>query len=180
MAYYKGNRLTIDYVTKEDRGTYYCMADNGVGSGARRNIGVEVEFQPYVRSSRNQVEQALQYDADLHCHVEAFPSPSITWLKDGQVINDNQHYTISIFARSDEFIDTTLRVKRIEKRQYGTYVCKGSNKLGSNQTTIELIESVNIICPPACGVGFYTSSASSSSPICLLMLLLIAIVFHCK
>ena len=27
--------------------------------------------------------QALQYPMDLMCHVEAFPSPSIQWYKDG-------------------------------------------------------------------------------------------------
>ena len=163
MAFHKGNSLPIDNVTKYDRGTYYCVADNGVGSGARRNIGVEVEFQPYVWTSQPKVEQALQYDADLHCRIEAFPSPSVSWLKDGQTINDNQNYMISIFARNDDFMDTTLRVRRIEKRQYGTYVCRATNKLGVNHTTIELVESVNIICPPACGVGFQTSHAARAT-----------------
>lgn len=163
MAFYKGNILPIDNVKKEDRGTYYCVADNGVGSGSRRNIGVEVEFQPYVWTSQPKVEQALQYDADLHCRIEAFPSPSVSWLKDGQVINDNQNYMISIFARSDDFMETTLRVRRIEKRQFGTYACRALNKLGVNQTIIELVESVNIICPPACGVGFRTSQATTLS-----------------
>ncbi|XP_022251810.1 lachesin-like [Limulus polyphemus] len=43
VAVYRGNVLTIHNITKDDRGTYYCVADNGVGRGARRNIGVEVE-----------------------------------------------------------------------------------------------------------------------------------------
>lgn len=42
-AVYIGNTLKIYNITKDDRGTYYCIADNGVGKGARRNIGVEVE-----------------------------------------------------------------------------------------------------------------------------------------
>ena len=162
MAFYKGNNLTIEHVTKDDRGTYYCVADNGVGQGARRNIGVEVEFPPFVRAGRSLVKQALQYDADLHCHIEAFPSPSIQWYKDGQIINDNQHYQINTFVRTDEFIDTTLRVRRIEKRQFGIYICQANNKLGTNQTMIELSESVNIVCPPACDVGFYLSDATAT------------------
>lgn len=159
MAIYKGNDLVIDHVTKDDRGTYYCVADNGVGQGARRNIGVEVEFPPFVRAGRSLVKQALQYDADLHCHIEAFPSPSIQWVKDGQIINDNQHYQINTFVRTDEFIDTTLRVRRIEKKQFGRYLCQAYNKLGINQTTIELVESVNIVCPPACDSGYYASDS---------------------
>ena len=147
-------------ITKDHRGTYYCVADNGVSSGARRHVSVEVEFMPYITIARPQTGQALQYDADLHCHIEAFPSPSVIWLKDGQVLNDNQHYKISIFARSDEFTDSTLRVRRIEKRQYGLYTCRASNKLGSREEVIELVETVNVVCPPACNVGLqYISDA---------------------
>ena len=39
---YKGNVLKIHSVKKEDRGTYYCVADNGIGKPARRNVAVEV------------------------------------------------------------------------------------------------------------------------------------------
>jgi len=160
MAYYRGNSLRLDNITKDTRGTYYCVADNGVSSGARRHIGVEVEFPPFISIARPQTGQALQYDADLHCHIEAFPSPSVLWLKDGQLLNDNQHYQISIFARSDEFTDTTLRVKRIEKRQYGLYSCRAVNKLGFREEVIELVETVHVVCPPACNVGLqYTSDA---------------------
>lgn len=33
---YKGNTLKIKTIKKEDRGTYYCVAENGVGKGTRR------------------------------------------------------------------------------------------------------------------------------------------------
>lgn len=49
---YRGNTLTIHNITKNDRGTYYCIADNGVGRGAKRNVGVEVEFAPEVTVGR--------------------------------------------------------------------------------------------------------------------------------
>jgi hypothetical protein len=40
---YKGNVLKINSVNKEDRGTYYCFADNDVGKGDRRNVNLEVK-----------------------------------------------------------------------------------------------------------------------------------------
>ena len=40
---YRGNVLKIHSVKKEDRGTYYCVADNGIGKVARRNVAVEVK-----------------------------------------------------------------------------------------------------------------------------------------
>ena len=39
---YQGNELVFKSIKKEDRGTYYCVATNVVGTGARRNIDVEV------------------------------------------------------------------------------------------------------------------------------------------
>lgn len=48
------------------------------------------------------------------------------------------HFSISHFATADEFTDTTIRVITIEKRQYGNYVCKAANKLGTAEKQVEL------------------------------------------
>jgi len=154
-ATHKGNQLKINSIKKEDRGTYYCVADNGVGRGAKRNIAVEVEFKPVIQVPRARMAQALQYDMDLECHIEAYPPPAISWIKDEVQLSNNQHYSISNFASADEFTDTTLRVITIEKRQYGIYTCKATNKLGSSEAQVELYESVIPVCPPACGRTSY-------------------------
>jgi len=88
----RGNVLKIARIHKEDRGTYYCVAENGVGKGARRNIAVEVEFAPVITAPRPRLGQALQYDMDLECHVEAYPPPAIVWIKDDVQLSNNQHY----------------------------------------------------------------------------------------
>lgn len=158
LAIYRGNTLSLKNVTKEDRGTYYCVADNGLSPGARRGISVEVEFKPVVRVGQFRYEQALQYDANLHCKIEAFPSPSISWFKDGHELNNNQHYSIAVLDSSNEFFHTTLTVKRIEKRQYGSYICKAANKFGISEAEVRLDETPNVVCPPACDVPNYLHS----------------------
>ena len=40
--------MTINSVKKEDRGTYYCVADNNIGKPAQRAVSVEIEFAPTV------------------------------------------------------------------------------------------------------------------------------------
>uniref|UniRef100_A0A034W1E0 Lachesin n=2 Tax=Bactrocera dorsalis TaxID=27457 RepID=A0A034W1E0_BACDO len=154
-ATYVGNILKIKSVKKEDRGTYYCVADNGVSKGDRRNINVEVEFAPVITVPRPRLGQALQYDMDLECHIEAYPPPAIVWLKDDIQLSNNQHYSISHFATADEYSDSTLRVITIEKRQYGDYVCKAVNKLGQAEARVNLFETVIPVCPPACGQAYY-------------------------
>lgn len=109
-----------------------------MGSNARRNINVEVEFSPVITAPRPRLGQALQYDMDLECHIEAYPPPAMTWMKDGVALSNNQHYSISHFSTADEYTDSTIRVITIEKRQYGKYMCKASNKLGTAETEVEL------------------------------------------
>lgn len=142
---YRGNIMKIKAIRKEDRGTYYCVAENGVGRGTKRNIAVEVEFAPVVSVPRPRLGQALQFDMDLECHVEAYPPPAITWEKDEITLSNNQHYKISHFAVADEFTDTTLRVITIEKRQYGQYVCKAANKLGTAEGRVELFGKIYLL-----------------------------------
>lgn len=158
---YRGNILIIPKVQREYRGTYYCVADNGVRKGARRNINVEVEFAPIVRAPRPRVGQALNFDIDLECHVEAYPPPAITWVKDEQTLANNMHYLISNFATADEFTNSALRAITIEKKQYGFYTCVAENKFGKREATVELYETAFPVCPPACNEYYYFADGST-------------------
>lgn len=65
-----------------------------MGKGARRNIAVEVEFAPVISVPRPRLGQALQYDMDLVCHVEAYPPPALSWIKEDVQLSNNQHYSL--------------------------------------------------------------------------------------
>lgn len=75
---------------KEDRGTYYCIAENSVGKPDKKIFDLEVEFAPIISVPRPKVAQALEYDIELECRVEGYPAPAITWYKDNkQIITEN-------------------------------------------------------------------------------------------
>merc|ERR1712223_230522 len=172
---YKGHTLMFPKVTKEHRGTYYCVATNVVGQGARRNVDVEVEFAPVLSIPRKRLGQALQFDMDLECKIEAYPPPAIKWYRDTIPITNNQHYSISHFAFDDEYTNTILRVITIEKKQYANYSCKAINILGETEGHVVLFETVVPICPPACdGYNYFSSGqdplSTSALPIILLAL----------
>ncbi|XP_071447648.1 lachesin isoform X2 [Hetaerina americana] len=175
---YRGNILKLAHVQKEDRGTYYCVAENGVGKGARRNIAVEVEFRPVITVPRPRLGQALQYDMDLECHVEAYPPPALVWIKDNVQLSNNQHYSISHFATADEYTDTTIRVITIEKRQYGKYICKATNRLGSAEAEVELFESIIPVCPPACGQAQYGDAVQITTSMALVLISALLLLLH--
>nr|CAD7394112.1 unnamed protein product [Timema cristinae] len=94
-AIHRGNTLLIKEVTRSDRGSYLCVADNGVGRGARRSITVEVHFQPEVKALKPRVGQALGYEMDLECVVEASPPAVVTWRSKGRPLTDNRHFRCS-------------------------------------------------------------------------------------
>lgn len=155
---YKGNILKINHVRKGDRGIYYCTADNRVGTKVKRSIAVEVEFAPTVEVTHEEVKQALHFDAELECRIEAYPYPIIDWYKDGiQLSSNNSHCKISRRTAVDQHTESILRVIAIEPKHYGTYFCKAANKLGEDKKKIELRESEYPVCPPACGSGHYSS-----------------------
>lgn len=47
-------------------------------------------------------------------------------------------FRISHFATGDEFTDSTIRIITIEKRQYGEYICRASNVLGTSEVIVHL------------------------------------------
>ena len=47
--------IKIHTLKKEDRGTYYCIADNGIGKAAQRAVAVDVEFPPVVKTTARSV-----------------------------------------------------------------------------------------------------------------------------
>lgn len=88
-----GVEYKIDEVTKEDRGLYYCTANNGVGDPHKRSVNFEVEFAPSISVPRPKVAQALEYNIELECRVEAYPAPSVAWYRnDLQIHDDSDDY----------------------------------------------------------------------------------------
>lgn len=90
---YRGNIWKIPVINKDDRGIYSCVAENGIGNGTRHRITIQVEFAPVITVPKNRKGQALKYDIDLECNIEAYPSPAIIWKHNGVQLSNNEHYT---------------------------------------------------------------------------------------
>lgn len=87
--FYNGSILKITKVSKQDRGLYYCIADNHIEPADKRSVNFEVEFPPKVFVPRPKVAQALSFDIELECRVEGYPAPAITWLRNDQQLQDD-------------------------------------------------------------------------------------------
>uniref|UniRef100_A0AAG5CW48 Ig-like domain-containing protein n=1 Tax=Anopheles atroparvus TaxID=41427 RepID=A0AAG5CW48_ANOAO len=139
---FAGNELRLNALRREDRGTYYCTADNGVGRPDTKTITLEVEFAPVISVPRPKVAQALDYDIDVECVVQAFPAPAISWFRDGKQIHNGGAYSISQTGSPDDVTTSVVKVHSIASEHFGDYVCKASNKVGQAEARLNLFESV--------------------------------------
>jgi len=171
---YKGTKLKIHSVKKEDRGTYFCVADNGVGSPAKRHVALDVEFAPsFVDNKDNQViRQAWNYEVGLGCSVEAFPPASVTWIHNGvqKSVNDEQ-YEIYKGPGTDGHVTSNLRIKALRDENLGTYVCRAGNKLGQADTSFIVENSWEVNCEIG-NCDYNSANWLSFSPLLLLLPLL--------
>ncbi|GAU88574.1 hypothetical protein RvY_01253-2 [Ramazzottius varieornatus] len=176
-----GNHLRILDIQREHRGTYICTADNAVGGGAQRLINIQVEFAPVIRVPRARIGQALYYERELECIVEAFPAANVEWSFDGRKIVDDAHYHVSSFTKANDATEMKLRIKNIQKRHYGAYECVAHSRLGSARGKVEFYETSYVVGDydnRALFAGL-THSASSTLVCQMFFVLLVSIILCC-
>ena len=90
MFSYSGNIWKIPAITKYDRGSYTCIAENGFGKASKHRIAIHVEFAPIITVPKRDVGQSLFNNIDISCDVESYPSPAIIWKTNEVQLYDNQ------------------------------------------------------------------------------------------
>uniref|UniRef100_A0A3Q3MSD4 Heparan sulfate proteoglycan 2 n=1 Tax=Labrus bergylta TaxID=56723 RepID=A0A3Q3MSD4_9LABR len=127
-AVVRGGVLTFTAVDPADEGEYTCKALNTHGEHTARG-------SLYIQSTKPQVQVSPQnikvHEGDtlrLYCRASGSPTPKLTWKKTGDQIP----------ARMDRTDIGTLLIPNIKMSESGTYVCEGSNSIGSSSSPIEV------------------------------------------
>jgi len=146
----KSDSLHFSDVTREHVGTYKCTASNENGQGVSKLIEVVINHAPKIEVSDSLVLAKSGNSAKLVCSITAYPSPKVVWYKGDKRIRPSDRVTMESLASLH-----SLTVQDIQTADFGNYMCKASNSLGSEETVMELS-------------GFakqaeFTSSASGSS-----------------
>ena len=63
----------------------------------------------------------------IRCQPDAAPTPEITWLQNGQMINNDDRRTVSL--------DGSLHIAQMTVSDQGTYTCKAKNLNGESQAS---------------------------------------------
>ena len=143
--------LTIYGVTKRDRGTYICKAENILGSAtdtAQLMVFSRIQFK--VRPPQ-ELTPMIGTNVALPCVAASDLRTTISWTKVGKS---------SLPAESNVLLNGTLLIQKITKSHEGNYACRASNAL----TTIEAQVKINsLLNAPSCSVvRKYVNSASGN------------------
>uniref|UniRef100_A0AAQ5ZDB4 Heparan sulfate proteoglycan 2 n=1 Tax=Amphiprion ocellaris TaxID=80972 RepID=A0AAQ5ZDB4_AMPOC len=136
-AVIRGGVLTFTAVDPADEGEYTCKALNTHGEHtARVSLFVQkynpsgLGTQPQVQVSPQNIEVHEGDTLRLYCRASGSPTPKLTWLKNGGQIPPQ--------ARMDRTDIGTLLIPNIKMSDSGTYMCVGSNSVGSNSAPIKV------------------------------------------
>ncbi|KAA8592798.1 hypothetical protein FQN60_018253 [Etheostoma spectabile] len=126
-----GQVLQISRVQKEDAGKYTCQAVNEAGED-RMHFDLEI-----LEEFMEEMGAVVNSSVVLHCDVTGHPTPSISWLRDGQPVNTDSQQHISEDG-------TQLQLLSVQVSNMAGYLCVAENKVG----TVEKLFSLTVQVPP--------------------------------
>lgn len=132
--------LNIYNVTKNDRGTYICRAENILGSAV--DTFHLMVFSRLRFKARPPKEMTFRAGSTVHlpCVIESDLKTTVSWTKQGES---------SLPAGSNVLQNETLVIKNVRKLHEGSYTCRAGNVL----TQIETKVKINItVKPTSCSV----------------------------
>ncbi|CAL4066807.1 unnamed protein product, partial [Meganyctiphanes norvegica] len=132
--------LHIPKVSRLHMGAYLCIASNDVPPSVSKRIVLQVQFAPVLWIPNQLVGISQGSDVTLECHTEAFPRSVNYW-------NDANNSMILSSGRFDAIVAENgyraymrLKIKSVQKSDYGTYGCTAKNSYGETSGTVKVYE----------------------------------------
>lgn len=118
--------FTVVSVTRQHAGEYNCKVEDGSGqTQITSRVRLEVNYPPEIEGDDDQVSNTRFGGSKLiTCNVTASPNATVTWAKDGKLIEVNPH--------------SYLHLESITKEMLGTYQCRAENGLGEDIKQIKV------------------------------------------
>uniref|UniRef100_A0A8C3N479 Hemicentin-1 n=1 Tax=Geospiza parvula TaxID=87175 RepID=A0A8C3N479_GEOPR len=140
-----GRTLQILNAQQDSAGRYTCIATNEAGE-TLRHYEVKVYIPPTIAKgdvsgtglSPKEVKIKVNHSLTLECEAHAIPAAAISWYKDGQPLQADEHILIQGSGR-------ILHIKEAQVSDTGRYTCLASNIAGEDELEFD----VNIQVPPS-------------------------------
>ncbi|XP_037936284.1 roundabout homolog 3 [Teleopsis dalmanni] len=141
VSSYRGEVLKLTKISRNEMGSYLCIASNGVPPSVSKRIPLFIHFHPVIQVPNQLVGAPLGTDVQIECHVEAFPKSINYWIKDtGEIIVSTTKYHIQESSKSMYETKMTMIVRKFQKDDVGSYRCIAKNSIGEVDSSIRLYE----------------------------------------
>lgn len=86
------------------------------------------------------IGQFLNRETILDCNIYAHPQAVTEWRRNGRALTkSDSKYDIEVYRNEwENSVTLSLRIKNLEKTDFGKYQCVGSNFLGEDQEEMTL------------------------------------------
>uniref|UniRef100_A0A8D2ZX16 Opioid binding protein/cell adhesion molecule-like n=1 Tax=Scophthalmus maximus TaxID=52904 RepID=A0A8D2ZX16_SCOMX len=129
----EGENLELTSVTKEQSGSYECIASNEISSPDVRTVQVTVNYPPFISKARSTGTPVGQRGT-LQCEASAVPRADFEWYKeDRRLFNGLNGVKIENQGRQ-----SMLVFFNVSEEDYGNYTCVAINTMGITNASIIL------------------------------------------
>uniref|UniRef100_A0A452SAW2 Neural cell adhesion molecule 1 n=1 Tax=Ursus americanus TaxID=9643 RepID=A0A452SAW2_URSAM len=146
--------LTLKSIQYTDAGEYICTASNTIGQDSQ-SMYLEVQYAPKLQGpvavytwEGNQV--------NITCEVFAYPSATISWFRDGQLLPSSNYSNIKIYNTPSA---SYLEVTPDSENDFGNYNCTAVNRIGQESLEFILVQADTPSSPSIDQVEPYSSTA---------------------
>ncbi|KAM5227054.1 neural cell adhesion molecule 1 isoform 2-T2 [Hipposideros larvatus] len=146
--------LTLKIIQYTDAGEYICTASNTIGQDSQ-SMYLEVQYAPKLQGpvavytwEGNQV--------NITCEVFAYPSATISWFRDGQLLPSSNYSNIKIYNTPSA---SYLEVTPDSENDFGNYNCTAVNRIGQESLEFVLVQADTPSSPSIDQVEPYSSTA---------------------
>ncbi|KAM9324527.1 hemicentin-1 [Gastrophryne carolinensis] len=124
----EGQLLNIRNVQVSDYGEYECVATNVAGQD-RKKFVINVYVPPHIQGPQEEHYSGIvQNPLALSCKASGNPTPTLTWLKDGNQISFPNPVETHFLSGG-----AIMRITRAQLTDTGNYTCLATNTAGTAQ-----------------------------------------------
>jgi len=130
-----GGDIVMEAVSRHHAGTYQCVTRDDYGlEPVTKEVELFVEYAPVIEQEQTHIKTSAGEEIHITCIVHAFPSPHVTWTKDGRTMSENSKGVVMNQAANRY----NLILLVVNKNYYGEYGCQAANALGVASKSLQV------------------------------------------
>nr|XP_061801303.1 opioid-binding protein/cell adhesion molecule-like [Nerophis lumbriciformis] len=129
----EGEHLEMAAITKDQSGSYECIASNDISAPDVRTVQVAVNYPPLISKARG-TGTAVGQKGVLQCEATAVPRADFEWYKEDRRLFNG----INGIKIENQGKQSMLIFFNVSEEDYGNYTCVAVNTMGITNASINL------------------------------------------